>query len=59
MTQERQDAAQHLTVAIVEDDALLRQEIEIHLRAHGMVVHATNSAAGLDDLTAREAIDFF
>jgi len=59
MTQECQDAAQHLTVAIVEDDALLRQEIEIHLRAHGMVVHATNSAAGLDDLTAREAIDFF
>jgi DNA-binding response OmpR family regulator len=59
MTQERQVAGQRLSVAIVEDDCLLRQEIEIHLRAHGMVVHATNSAAGLDDLTAREAIDFF
>ena len=59
MTQERQDASQPLSVAIVEDDSLLRQEIEIHLRARGMVVHATNSAAGLDDLTAREAIDVF
>jgi DNA-binding response OmpR family regulator len=59
MTQERQDASQSLSVAIVEDDSLLRQEIEIHLRARGMVVHATNSAAGLDDLTAREAIDVF
>ncbi len=59
MTQERQDASQRLSVAIVEDDSLLRQEIEIHLRAHGMVVHAANSAAGLDDLTAREAIDVF
>ena len=59
MTQERQDASQSLSVAIVEDDSLLREEIEIHLRARGMVVHATNSAAGLDDLTAREAIDVF
>ena len=59
MTQERQDASQSLSVALVEDDSLLRQEIEIHLRARGMVVHATNSAAGLDDLTAREAIDVF
>lgn len=59
MTQEHQVAAQRFSVAIVEDDSLLRQEIAIHLRAHGMVVHATNSAAGLDDLTAREAIDFF
>ncbi len=59
MTQERQDASQSLSVAIVEDDSLLRQEIEIHLRARGMVVHATNSAAGLDDLAAREAIDVF
>jgi DNA-binding response OmpR family regulator len=59
MTQQRQAAGQAFSVAIVEDDVLLRQEIEIHLRAHGMLVHATNSAAGLDDLTAREAIDFF
>lgn len=59
MTTEPIDSPPRLSVAIVEDDALLRQEIEIHLRAHGMVVHATNSAAGLDDLTAREAIDVF
>lgn len=59
MTNAPQDSAPHLSVAIVEDDALLRQEIEIHLRAHGMQVHAANSAAGLDDLLAREAIDVF
>lgn len=59
MMNEAQDPTAHLTVAIVEDDALLRQEIEIHLRAHGMLVHAANSAAGLDDLLAREAIDVF
>lgn len=59
MTNEPLDSTPRLSVAIVEDDALLRQEIEIHLRAHGMVVHAANSAAGLDDLTAREAIDVF
>ena len=59
MTNEPLDSTPRLSVAIVEDDALLRQEIEVHLRAHGMVVHAANSAAGLDDLTAREAIDVF
>ena len=59
MPPELQESVQRLSVAVVEDDALLRQEIEIHLRAHGMVVHAANSAAGLDDLTAREAIDVF
>ena len=59
MLPELQESVPRLSVAVVEDDALLRQEIEIHLRAHGMVVHAANSAAGLDDLTAREAIDVF
>ena len=59
MTNEPLDSTPSLSVAVVEDDALLRQEIEVHLRAHGMVVHAANSAAGLDDLTAREAIDVF
>ena len=59
MSPELQKSVQSLSVAVVEDDALLRQEIEIHLRAHGMVVHAANSAAGLDDLTAHEVIDVF
>ncbi|MDH4479954.1 MAG: response regulator transcription factor [Rhodoferax sp.] len=48
-----------LVVAIVEDDALLREEIEIHLQAHGMRVYAVNSASALDDLVARERIDVF
>lgn len=52
-------AAPSLVVAVVEDDQLLRQEIENHLQAHGMVVHAVNSASALDDLTARRPIDLF
>jgi DNA-binding response OmpR family regulator len=59
MTNEAQDYKPQLSVALVEDDALLREEIEIHLRAHGMRVHSTNSAAGLDDLLARDAMDVF
>jgi DNA-binding response OmpR family regulator len=54
-----QDSSQNLVVAVVEDDALLRQEIEIHLRAHRMQVHSVNSASALDDLSARERIDVF
>lgn len=48
-----------LVVALVEDDRLLREEIEVHLRAHGFDVHATNSASGLDDLNARTAFDLY
>ena len=48
-----------LVLALVEDDRLLREEIEIHLRAHGFEVHAANSAAGLDDLNARIAFDLY
>ena len=46
-------------VALVEDDELLRQEIEIHLAHHHFAVHGVNCASGLDDLTARYAIDLF
>ena len=42
--------ADRLTVALVEDDRLLREEIESHLTAHGFVVHAANSASALDDI---------
>jgi DNA-binding response OmpR family regulator len=48
-----------LVVALVEDDRLLREEIEVHLRSHGFDVHAANSAAGLDDLNARIAFDLY
>ena len=48
-----------LTLALVEDDRLLREEIEVHLAAHGFQVYAANSAAGLDDLNARIAFDLY
>lgn len=48
-----------LVLALVEDDRLLREEIEVHLRAHGFEVHAANSAPGLDDLNARIAFDLY
>jgi DNA-binding response OmpR family regulator len=51
--------ASPLVVALVEDDRLLREEIVIHLEANGFVVHAVNSAAALDDVMAREAIDLY
>lgn len=53
------DANWPLVVALVEDDRLLREEIEVHLTAHGFQVHAANSAAGLDDLSARTAFDLY
>ena len=51
--------ASPLVVALVEDDRLLREEIVVHLQANGFVVHAVNSAAALDDVMAREAIDLY
>jgi DNA-binding response OmpR family regulator len=48
-----------LVVALVEDDRLLREEIEVHLRSHCFDVHAVNSASGLDDLNARIAFDLY
>ena len=53
------DAHWPLVLALVEDDRLLREEIEVHLAAHGFQVHAANSAAGLDDLNARIAFDLY
>jgi DNA-binding response OmpR family regulator len=46
-------------VAVVEDDRLLRQEIEIHLRANQFTVHGVSSGAALDDLVTPEPIDMF
>ena len=48
-----------LVLALVEDDRLLREEIEVHLEAHGFEVHAANSASGLDELNARIAFDLY
>ena len=53
------DAPWPLVLALVEDDRLLREEIEVHLRGHGFDVHAVNSAASLDDLSARIAFDLY
>ncbi len=51
--------ARPLAVALVEDDRLLREEVSLHLERHGFIVHAANSAAGLDDLMAQSFIDLF
>ena len=48
-----------VVVALVEDDRLLREEVELHLQNHGYIVHAANSASGLDDLMAHTAIDLY
>jgi DNA-binding response OmpR family regulator len=59
MTPAHSTPPHRLTVAIVEDDSLLREEMAIHLRSQGMQVYAVNSASALDDLTARARIDVF
>jgi len=53
------DFSSQLVVALVEDDRLLRQEIEIHLKANHFTVHAVSSGAALDDLVTAEPIDMF
>lgn len=59
MNHQPQETSPQLVVAVVEDDPLLREEIEIHLTGHHMLVHSVNSASALDDLTARIPIDLF
>jgi DNA-binding response OmpR family regulator len=46
-------------VAVVEDDSMLREELEFHLSNHNFKVHSVNSGAALDDLVARQHIDLF
>jgi CheY-like chemotaxis protein len=48
-----------LVVALVEDDRLLREEVELHLCHQGFVVHVANSASGLDDLMAQTYFDIY
>jgi DNA-binding response OmpR family regulator len=59
MTPASQVPTRRVTVAIVEDDKLLREEMAIYLGNQGMQVHAVNSASALDDLIARARIDVF
>lgn len=54
-----QQAPAQLVVALVEDDFMLRQEIEVHLKGNGFDVHATHCATGLDDLNARIPFDLY
>jgi DNA-binding response OmpR family regulator len=46
-------------LVIVEDDALLRQEIALHLGGYGFVVEEANSGSALNDLILREPSNFF
>jgi DNA-binding response OmpR family regulator len=48
-----------LVVALVEDDELLREEIVHHLTQNNFLVHGVNCGSGLDDLSAKTAIDLF
>lgn len=58
-THKKSDDRSPFVVAVVEDDRLLRQEIEIHLRANNFTVHGVSSGAALDDLNLPEPIDMF
>jgi DNA-binding response OmpR family regulator len=53
------DATRPLSVALVEDDPLLRGEVELHLKSQGFIVHVANSASGLDELTPHALIDIY
>ncbi len=46
-------------VALVEDDRLLRQEVETHLQANGFIVYSAASASELNDSLISESIDIF
>jgi DNA-binding response OmpR family regulator len=48
-----------ISVALVEDDHLLREELAYFLRARGFVVHPVGSGHGLDELLTTEAIDTY
>jgi DNA-binding response OmpR family regulator len=48
-----------LVVALVEDDRLLREEVELHLKNNGFIVHVANSANGLHDLMAQTFFDLY
>lgn len=51
--------AQPISIALIEDDRLLREELSLFLRERGFQVHSVGSAYALDELLATEAIDTF
>lgn len=53
------DERPQMVVAVVEDDRMLRQEIETHLKANHFTVHGVSSGSALDDLVTPEPIDIF
>ena len=48
-----------MSIALVEDDELLRAEVSDHLSSHGFLVNAVNSARALDDLITHRPVDIF
>jgi DNA-binding response OmpR family regulator len=46
-----------IEIAIIEDDDLLREELNYMLSRHGFKVHETNSGKGLDDILSTTRID--
>ena len=46
-----------IRVAIVEDDAILREELTWYLSLNGCEVMEANSGRGLDDLLPRTPVD--
>jgi DNA-binding response OmpR family regulator len=46
-----------IEIAIVEDDELLREELNYMLSRHGFSVHETNCGSGLDDILGTTRID--
>lgn len=46
-----------IEIAIIEDDDLLREELNYMLSRHGFSVHETNSGKGLDDILSTTRID--
>ncbi len=48
-----------ISIALVEDDELLRSEVSEHLSRHGFLVSAVNSVRALDDLITCTPIDIF
>jgi CheY-like chemotaxis protein len=48
-----------ISVALVEDDRLLREELTYFLSARGFIVHPVGSGYALDELLMTEAIDIY
>lgn len=52
-------ALNKISVALVEDDRLLREELTYFLSARGFIVHPVGSGYALDELLMTEAIDIY